>query len=345
MGKHYFLLGGSMTRSVFYAITDDGLRLPIIDVTHPAFAVAATDAELANMADQYVFELESASRQEMPAHSQDALQHSRIGRGLISASGGTFMSGMNTYFMKLGPDNLGDGFEPIDGRMAASFPAFSMRLRLHDMARLLSDGLSATLVAYPQRPLCLINIAGGAGSDSWNALLQIHAEHANLLTGRKIMIAMFDIDTDGQVFCSRALDALMTPGAPLSDLDVSFRFFKYEWSAPEQLSRALDELCASDALCAISSEGGLFEYGSDTEVIANLQALHAGTRPETIVVGSFTRDGDLVRASHSKGRLSTQPRTIEAVRNITEQAGWSVQHVLERPFGYNVRLVRRIVGK
>lgn len=102
-----------MTRGVFYAMTDDGLRLSIIDVTHPAFAAAASDAELANMADQYASQLEATSRRELPMHVQEARRRSRIGRGLTTASGGTFMNGMNTYMMKLGPDNLGDGFDPI----------------------------------------------------------------------------------------------------------------------------------------------------------------------------------------------------------------------------------------
>lgn len=331
-----------MTPGVFYAMTDDGLRLPIIDVTHPAFALAVTDTELANMADQFAREVELAGRQAVP-QVQEARQPSRF--ALTSVSGGTFMGGMNTYFMKLGPDNLGEGFEPLDRSRAASFSALSVRFRLHDMARLFADGLSATLAAYPQRPLCLINIAGGAGSDSWNGLLQIHAEHANLLTGRKIMITLFDLDTAAQTFCGRAFDALMSPGAPLEGLDVSFRSLKYDWSASEQLRRALDELHASDALCAISSEGGLFEYGSDEDVIANLKVLHAGTRPDAIAVGSFTPDRDWVRAAHSKGRLSTRLRTIEAVRSVTEQAGWSVQHLIERPFGYNVRLIKRMIGK
>ena len=30
---------------VYYALTTEGLELPIVDVTHPAFAVSPTDAE------------------------------------------------------------------------------------------------------------------------------------------------------------------------------------------------------------------------------------------------------------------------------------------------------------
>ncbi len=38
---------------VSYAVTDDGLELPVIDVTHPAFAIAPTDAELAALTDAF----------------------------------------------------------------------------------------------------------------------------------------------------------------------------------------------------------------------------------------------------------------------------------------------------
>ena len=37
---------GQKRFGVSYAVTDTGLELPVIDVTHPAFAIAPTDAEL-----------------------------------------------------------------------------------------------------------------------------------------------------------------------------------------------------------------------------------------------------------------------------------------------------------
>ena len=97
---------------------------------------------------------------------------------------------------------------------------------------------------------------------------------------------------------------------------------------------------ATDAACAASSEGALFEYGSDTEIVANLEVLHAGTAADAIIVGSVTRDGEPLRALHTSGRAATHPRTREAFRSLAEQAGWSVQHVIERPFSDNVRLVK-----
>lgn len=325
-----------MRPDVLHAMTDDGRSLPVIDVTNPAFAVTATEGELAAMSEQFV--LESKQRPEMPAPLREALQRSVLGRGLIAAAG-TFLTGMNTYLLKLGPDNLGTDADPIDRRIAESFPAFTARLRLQDMARLLADGLVPTLGARPGRPVCLINIAGGPAADSWNALIHLHDEHSALLSGREIRIVVLDLDDRGPGFGGRALAALGAPGGRLSGLEIGFQHVTYEWSDADRLRQALDDLHATEAACAISTEAGLFEYGSDMEIVTNLANLRAGTAPDASVVGSVTRDGEPVRWSQAASRVSTRPRTIEAFRDLADQAGWTVQRVIERPFSYHVRLV------
>src|SRR5713226_7482445 len=326
-----------MTPGILSAMTDDGISLPVIDVTNPAFAVTATDTELAAMCDQFV--LESKQRQEIPAPLREALLRSTLGRALTAASG-TFLTGMDTYLLKLGPENLGAEASPIDRRIAASFPALMTRVRLQDMARLLADALPITAAANPQRPLCLVNIGGGPAGDSWNALIHLHAEHPDLLAGREIVIAVLDLDDHGPAFGVRALDTLRAPGAPLGGLAIDVRHLRYQWSQVDRLREALDVLHAADAVCAISSEGALFEYGSDTEIVTNLETLHAGTAADTLVVGSVTRDGEPMRSLQTADRASTRPRTLEAFRSLAGQARWIVHHVLERPFSYNVRLVK-----
>jgi hypothetical protein len=326
-----------MKTPVLYATTEDGEKLPIIDVMNPAFAVTVADSEVVAMAEQYI--LEAARRQEIPAALREALRNSKLGRGLMAASG-TFLDGMTTYMLKVGPQNLGNGTSPIDQRIAASFPAFTARLRLQDMAGLLADGLAMTVAVDSRRRVCLVNIGGGPGADSWNALISLRNGRAELLVDREIEIAVMDLDERGPAFGSRALDALCTTGAPLSGLNISFRHFGYEWSCPERLRNALEELRASAAACGISTEGALFEYGSDDEIVSNLRVLHAGTARDSIVVGSVTRDGKPVRASLIANRVSTRPRTIEAFRALAEQGGWIVQSVIERPFSYHVRLVK-----
>jgi len=326
-----------MRIDVVYATTSEGVKLAVIDVTNPTFTVGATDAELAAMAEQYI--LEAGRQHEIPEALREALRNSMLGRGLMAASG-TFLDGMSTYLLKLGPENLGEGATPIDQRIAASFPAFTARLRLQDMARLLADGLAMTSTVDPRRRVCLVNIGGGPGADSWNALISLPNVRAELLADREIEIAVMDLDERGPAFGSRALDALRAAGAPLSGLNIRFRHFGYEWSRPERLHDALEELRASDAACGISSEGALFEYGSDDEIASNLRVLHAGTTRDSIVVGSVTREGRPVRASLIANRVTTRPRTIEAFRALAEQSGWIVQLVIERPFSYHVRLVK-----
>jgi hypothetical protein len=208
------------------------------------------------------------------------------------------------------------------------------------MAELLADGIAQAGPGERLRPICFVNIAGGAASDSWNALIHLRAQHALLLGGREIVIAVFETAEDVPVFGARAIETLCGNGAPLSGLQICFHHIQYEWCEVEGLRKALEDLNAVNALSAISSEGGLFEYGSDAEIVSNLMALHAGTACDAFVVGSVTRDGEAVRASQIANRISTRPRTIEAFQSLSEEAGWRVQTVIERPFSYNVRLVK-----
>ena len=326
-----------MEKGIVYAKTAAGVETAVIDVTNPAFAVTATEEELAAMAEQFI--QETAQQREVPEAVREALRNSTLGRALMAASG-TFLDGMTTYLLKLGPENLGEGVSPIDRRIAASFPAFTARLRLQDIARLLAEGLARTVASEPHRRVCLVNIGGGAGADSWNALIHLHVENAGFLMGKKIEVAVLDLDARGAAFGVRASEALCAPGAPLNGLEIAFQYLSYEWSDTSRLQKVLEGLNAREAACGISSEGGLFEYGSDEEILPNLRALHAGTSPDAIVVGSVTRDGALVRASLIASRVATRPRTMESFRGLCEQAGWCVEQVIERPFSYHVRLVK-----
>jgi hypothetical protein len=326
-----------MATAILHATSADGHEIPVIDVTHPAFIVSATDAELASLSERYV--LESAQRQDAAPALLEALQRSMLGRGLMAASG-TFLSGMATYLLKLGPDNLGPDANPLDRAIAASFPALTTRLRLQETARMLADGLAVTLASAAGRRLCLLNIGGGPAADSWNGLIILQAEHPELLSGRDINIAVLDVDAAGPAFGASALDALRGPDGPLRMLNVRFQHIAYKWSDADRLGHILEPLHIVDDVCAVSSEGALFEYGSDAVIVANLQQLRTATASDTIVVGSVTRDDAPTRASRASTRVSTQPRTIDAFRELAAQAGWSVECVIERPFTYNVRLRR-----
>ena len=308
--------------------------LPIVDISHPAFEVRTTEADLAAMADQYV--RDAAGRtQQMTPELVEALKHSRLGRGLMAASNG-FLGGIETYMMKAGPDNLAADVHPLDRAIAASFPALTTRLRLQDTAQLLAEGL-AGVQPTSGRPIVCLNIGGGAGADSWNALMLLRAAHPDLVADRAAIIAVLDVDPAGAAFGARAVEALQAPGGPLSAMTVRFHYASYDWSDASQLPRLLAALPA-DGVCAVSSEGALFEYGTDQQIVENLQALRSASPAAATVVGTVTRDSAATRASRASTKVTTIPRSIEAFRDLASAAGWRLEFVLERPFAYSVRL-------
>jgi hypothetical protein len=321
----------------FSAAAAEGVVLPIVDVTHQDFAITIRDADLAVMCHRFV--AESTSHQDVSPAVQGALQRSTLGRALMAASG-SFLGGMATYLLKLGPDNLGDWATPIDRRIAASFPAFTTRLRLQDMVSLTAAALTAVGGTH-RRDFSCINIAGGTAADSWNTLLYLKAQHPTLLDGRRITISVLDLDPDASSFGKAALEALRTTGAPLETLDVSLHHVDHNWTHLEGLAGLLGAAHASGAVCAISSEGGLFEYGTDAEIVSNLECVQREGPADAFVVGSVTRDGDATRAARMGVGAATRPRTLAQFRSLCDRAGWRLERVVERPFSYNVLLMRR----
>ena len=324
-----------MANSIVYASTGDGLVLPVVDVSHPAFEVRITDADLAAMADQYVREAQSRTQQMTP-ELVEALKRSRLGRGLMAASNG-FLGGIETYLMKVGPENLPADIHPLDRAIAASFPALTTRLRLQDTAQLLAEGLARVLPAHPSRPIVCLNIGGGAAADSWNALLLLQAAHPELVADRAATISVLDVDAAGAAFGEKAVEALQASGAPLSAMSVGVHHATYDWSDASQLQSLLASLPA-DAVCAVSSEGALFEYGTDQQIVENLRAVRTASPTAATFVGTVTRDSAATRASRASTRVTTVPRSIEAFRDLVSAAGWRLEFVLERPFASSVRL-------
>jgi hypothetical protein len=324
---------------VCYAVTRDGLELPVVDVTHPAFAVSVTDAALADLTWEFVRDEER--RAKLPVFLQRfilrlVLRGSILGRGIIAADG-TFVTGLNTYLLKVGPDNLGHGYAgALDRRMAAALPPLAVRLRLQDMARLLADGLAPALLARPREPLRLLNIAGGPAADSLNALLVLRQEHPEWLRDRELSIRVFDGDDEGPEFGARALTALASPGAPLHGLQIDFESVSYDWRDPNALLRHLG--APDGAIVAASSEGGLFEYGSDDEIVSNLEALRVGMPDDGIVVGSVTRADGPAQQVKKSIRVATRPRTLEGFGALACRGGWAVARALAAPFSFNVSL-------
>jgi hypothetical protein len=332
----------SKKHGVSYAVSADGLELPVIDITHPAFAVDVTPEQFDAMAEQFV--REERRRQRVPLVLRRLLlrflfRRAMIGRALLGSSG-SFVPGMATYLMKLGPDNLGSYAAPIDRRIAAAFPPFATRVRLRDVARLLAEGLAPALAARPDAPLHLINIAGGPSADSLNALILLRGQHAEALARRSVHVTVFDRDTAGPLFAARAFEAMRAPGARLAGLEITFRHVEYDWRHADVLRRTLRDMNAGESVWAASSEGGLFDYGSDDAIVANLEALASVAAADTVVVGSATRDDGPSQAVRRAAHAATVPRSLPAFEALARKGGWVVDGAISAPFSFHVRLKR-----
>ncbi len=257
------------------------------------------------------------------------------------------MSGMITYLNRLGPENLGDGYAgPIDRRMAAGLMALSFRFRLRDVARLIAGALAPGVAVREDRPVHLFNIGGGPAADSLNGLILLHKEHPGLLRGRRISIEVLDLDAEGPSFGSRALAALLVENAPLGGLDATFHYVKYDWSGVAELRKALAGVGEMGAgVC--SSEGGLFDYGSDEDIVANLTVLRDATPADFAVVGSVVRDvatldPRLKATAAPQGRPLIRYLGLDAFRLLAQRAGWSFDRVIDSVAHHAVTLKKAI---
>jgi len=176
---------------VVYALTKDGVELPVIDITHPVFSLNIRDAEQSALVQKFL-------REPIPFHFlprrlravllQFFLRNSMLAEG-IRRSQDTFMTGMHTYLLKLGPDMLPTAYaNPIDRRIAVSLPAVAVRLRVQDVAGLMAETAIASLSSSPSRSLTFLNIAGGPAIDSLNTLILLCKNHPGIFAEREIFL-------------------------------------------------------------------------------------------------------------------------------------------------------------
>src|SRR5262249_17596493 len=163
--------------------------------------------------------------------------------------------------------------------------------------------------------------AGGPALDSINALIMLAREHATLIH-RPIAIHVFDAQPDGPTFGARALLALAAPGEPLHGLEIQFQHPAYDWTDTAPPARLLPGHAASGAIIAASSEGGLFEYGTDDAVVTNLTALAQAGVP--IVAGSVTSSSEERRQMIAQTRLRLFARGLEGFAPLAERSGYTI---------------------
>ena len=306
------------------AATLAGHDLPVIDITDPRFTVPDDPDSLRQLLD--ASSEEERRRRRIPKFIirwmlKSAAKRSLLVRALFTGNA-TFLDGLTTYVMKLGADNLLPPYNaPIDRRLAASPHLTLLRLRTQQVARLIADALVTELADNKAAPLHLINIGGGPAIDSMNTLLILNRDHRELLL-RPIVIHVLDADEAGPFFGRNALAALMEDGAPLAGLDIVFDHCAYDWNEPALLATLVRELSASGAIITATSEGGLFEYGSDAAIVANLEALRAGGT--ALIAGSVTSSDEARRRMINADRFKLIPRGLEGFAPLATRGGYRI---------------------
>jgi hypothetical protein len=332
--------GGQSARDVTafcVATTDDGVALPVVDITNPAFACEHSEAELAAIAETTRRGIERSRK--LPAFVLRLMaRRSVIMRAMLQADRG-FVSGMTTYLFKIGPDRLPHGYgSGLDRRMLGVMGPVACRLRLRQMARQLADA-AAPVLAGRGGPLLLVSIAGGVAADSLNALILLQKERPDLLARRPIRIVVLDVDREGPAFGERACAALTGGRGPLAGLSVDFSHVVYDWGETGALAEVLRG-AAAGAVVIGSSEGGLFEYGGDEAVGANLAALRECTPADFAMVGSLIRDDTLRFLTAGPGAPTVHPRGLTAFGALVARAGWAVARTTTNPLYHIVTMLK-----
>ncbi|MBI1203188.1 MAG: hypothetical protein GC182_11820 [Rhodopseudomonas sp.] len=313
-----------MPTELAHAATRAGYSLPVIDVTDPRFAVPDDPQNVRALIDAAI--RDESRHRSVPQFIMRLMLKSLTRRSLLAkalfAADAPFLDGLSTYVMKLGPDNLVPPYDnPVDRKFAASPQLTLLRLRTQQTARLLADGLLADLAEAPGAPLHLINIAGGPAVDSLNALILLRRHRPDLLQ-RRIAIDVFDGDEAGPYFGGNALAAMMESGRPLAGLDIRFNHHPYDWNRPTLLSQWLEAIAGTGAIVAASSEGGLFEYGSDDAIVENLSALRSGR--VKLIAGSVTKDDEARRRMNNVTRFRLVPRGLHGFAPLAERGGFAI---------------------
>jgi hypothetical protein len=337
---------------VLYCFTESGVELPVVDITNPAFVLDVDEATLPQFADQQVRSMKAWSR--VPSILRAWFARNSVLMG--SSDRGGVLDGMTTYLYKLGPENLGAGYtKRMDRRVAANIMAVAVRLRFRDIVRMTAGAL-LTRLAADDRPLHLLNLAGGTGMDSLNALVLVRKESVQMLLGRAVVIHLLDPDRAGFSFATRALAALSQDAqAPLHGLDVELIYGNYDWADASSLSAAVHGIRGAgdrrDAgkggsagpISMATSEGGLFEYGSDEEILQNLTILCEDTPRDFVVVGSALKDEPITHLMKKMSGTSFIPRTLEDLATLVSRAGWSASAVAGNNPVYHVVTLRKCV--
>jgi hypothetical protein len=320
-----------------YAYTLNGVELPVLDTTHPLFLSSIDEVKLKEMLRKSEKTADKTAEKfiNMPFYIKKFLaKRSFIMSELLQESGdNAFLSGLSTLMLKLGPNLIGNGRKRFLDRLSSKgIGGIVLRMRVRDISKCLAKSMIPLLAGSPEKKVCFINIAGGAASDSINALFLIQQENPALLKDRTIQINVLDIDTYGPAFAERCIAALKVPGNRFNDLNISVKHIHYDWNCTEELEELLSERKEWLQIC--SSEGGLFEYCSDDVITRNLNTIYNNSADDTVIVGSLLHDIKVVDAgiiAALKISTSIKPRFLglEGLKSIINHNKWKLDSLTE----------------
>jgi len=319
-----------------YALMANGIELPVLDVTHPLWLSSVDEKKLAGYLKEAEKEGEkrAESFNKIPAFiKRFFIKHSFIMADLLSEKkDDSFLSGLSTLLLKMGPDIIPGGRKWFFDRLSSKgIGGMVLRMRLKEVAGCQAEMLIPELKNSPGKDLCFINIAGGTSCDSVNALLLILKKDPDLLINRKIEINVLDIDSAGPDFAERCIKALKTGNGKFAGLDIAFRYIHYSWEHTADLIKLLGERINWLKVC--SSEGGLFEYCEDEIIIRNLLALQENSSADMIVTGSVMRDIKTIDAGATAAMKITaiKARMLgrDGLENVLRRTKWKLNSIVE----------------
>ncbi|MBU7017361.1 MAG: hypothetical protein HXS44_07610 [Theionarchaea archaeon] len=325
-------ISGGRKQKLSYVYTDDGIKLPVLDITHPLFIESIDEEHLPDLQKESAQGVKNL--REMPDSLKKYLgENSLIYRGFfLKNPNETSLSGMSTLMSKLGPHLIGNGKErAIDREASQGIGPVAARLRLRDICLLQARALIPQLTGS-KKDLCFINIAGGTATDSTNTLILILKENQSLLKGRKIEICVFDSDTRGPHFAGQCIRALKAPECYFHDLNISSNHIHYNWADTRELVKFLSKRKESIMMCA--SEGGLFEYATNEEIVDNLNSLYDYSPDEMKIVGDTFHDLETVDptipAVGEVCGMSFRFLGTEGLNRILDETNWKLDFKIEK---------------
>lgn len=335
--KHELYLIKNKIPGLSYAMTINGVELPVLDITHPLFNSSIDEVKLKTI----IHKVENTADKtaEKFVNLPRVVKNFLAKRSFVMAEllqdhlADEYLTGMSTLMLKLGPNLIGKGKKRFFDRLSSKgIGGIVLRMRVRDISNIQAEALIPLLMKFPEKNLCFINIAGGAASDSINTLFLIQQTNSSLLINRRIEINVLDIDRFGPTFADRCITELKAPGGRFYNLRISLNHIIYDWNDSQRLQQLLSE--RKDWLQICSSEGGLFEYCSDEVIVQNLDTIYANSCEDIIVAGSLLHEVENIdRGAIAALKISTalKPRFLgmDGLKTILQKSKWLPGNIIE----------------